>query len=262
MEAARPRPHSLEGLPGALGQSRMFSGFDENQLVLSKPGPGPGFQKGPSQPESHTWLREGPFSPSIPEPPLRPPALPAGVRARLAQQMQLLVKADPRAGVGLGWDEGKLRPQGWSPPLVVRLAPESQICVPHCFRQAYGGAWGLGFMGLSPPESRGAGMGQGVVCGGRGYPSSRAPDLSEAARSSLGAALSAGPRLGTAVPGLAPSKRSWFSSLAGVHGVACRDWGASRTPCRPSSHTQARREEEAETQAGDAAARGWSSAPY
>lgn len=169
------------------------------------------------------------------------------------------MKADPRAGVGLGWDEGKLRPQGWSPPLVVRLAPESQICVPHCFREACGGSWGLGFMGLPPPESRGAGMGEGVVCGGRGCPSSRAPDLAEAACSSLGAVLSAGPRLGKAVPGLAPSKRSWFSSLAGVHGVACHDWEASRTPCRPSHHTQARREEEAETQAGTQLLAGWSS---
>ncbi|KAG5196138.1 hypothetical protein JEQ12_011774 [Ovis aries] len=29
-----------------LGQHLMFSGLDENQLVLSKPGPGPGFRKG------------------------------------------------------------------------------------------------------------------------------------------------------------------------------------------------------------------------
>ncbi|XDB64771.1 hypothetical protein AB1E18_018077 [Capra hircus] len=29
-----------------LGQRLMFSGLDENQLVLSKPGPGPGFRKG------------------------------------------------------------------------------------------------------------------------------------------------------------------------------------------------------------------------
>ena len=106
MEATRPRPPSLEGLPGALGQSLMFSGFDENQLVLSKPGPGPGFQKG-AEPARVSHLARGrPVLASIPEPPCCPPALPAGVQARLAQQMRLLVKADPRAGVGLAGMKG------------------------------------------------------------------------------------------------------------------------------------------------------------
>ena len=50
--------------------------------------------------------------------------------------------------------------------------------------------------------------------------------------------------LGKAVPGLAPSKRSWFSSLAGIHGGACHDWGASRTPAatpKPGGRREPRR---------------------
>lgn len=60
-----PCPQALEGRPGALGQSLMFSGLGGNQLFLSKPGPGPGSQEGLSQHKAHTWPWAGPSSPGF-----------------------------------------------------------------------------------------------------------------------------------------------------------------------------------------------------